>query len=121
MEPQFKGPLIHDITGDVLPNENTEKREPWERENDSITIMMNLFYYERVVTLGNLNQEYPQFSIEDIRKNYEIIDRLYRVQNDKGENVYLLNPDVYYKPENPSSNERWRVMLLGNRDPEEFL
>ena len=121
MEPQFKEPLIHDITGDVLPNENTEKREPWERENDSYTIVMNLFYYERVVTLGNLNPDYPQFSIEDIRKNYEIIDRLYRVQNDKGENVYLLNPDVYYKPEKPSSNERWRVMLLGNRDPEEFL
>ncbi len=121
MQSDIKKELIHDITGDTLPNENTEEKEPWSRENDTYTIIFSLFYYERVVSLGHLNPEEAQFNIEDIKKNYDIIDKLYRVQNDKGEDVYLLNPDIYYKPDNPSSKERWRVFLLGNRDPEEFL
>ena len=121
MESDIKGNLIHDITGDTLPNENVEDPEPWSRENDTYTILFAMFYYERVVELGHLNPEMNQFEIDDIRKNYGIIDKLYRVQNDKGEDVYLLNPDIYYKPENPSSKERWRTFLLGNRDPEEFL
>ena len=121
MQADIKKELIHDITGDTLPNENTEEKEPWSRENDTYTIIFSLFYYERVVSLGHLNPEEAQFNIEDIKKNYDIIDKLYRVQNDKGEDVYLLNPDIYYKPENPSSKERWRTFLLGNRDPEEFL
>ena len=121
MQESLKDELIHDITGDILPNENVEEKEPWSRENDSYTIIFALFYYERVVALGHLDPEQLQFNIEDIKENYDIIDKLYRVQNDKGEDVYLLNPDIYYKPDNPSSKERWRVFLLGNRDPEEFL
>jgi hypothetical protein len=120
VERKYKNLIIHDVTGDTAANENTEEKEPWSREDDTYTIMMSMFMYERVTELGLLDPSILQFNQEDILTNYEIIDTLYKVQNDKGEDVYLLNPDNYYKPENPDGEERWRVFLLGNRDPEEF-
>lgn len=120
MEKVLKNDLIHDITGDVPGNDNTEKREPWSRENDGKTILFSLFYYNMLVFIGHLDPEQKQLNKDEIMEKYDIIDQMYRVQNDNGEDVYLFNPDLYYKPDNDSSKERWRVYLLGNRDPEEL-
>ena len=120
MEKVLKNDLIHDITGDVPGNDNTEKREPWSRENDGKTILFSLFYYNMLVLIGHLDPEQKQLNKDEIMEKYDIIDQMYRVQNDNGEDVYLFNPDLYYKPDNDSSKERWRVYLLGNRDPEEL-
>lgn len=121
MEKILKNDLIHDITGDIEGNDNSEEREPWSRENDTYTILYSLFYYNSLVLLKHLDPEIKQFDKNDIIKNYDIIDSLYRVQNDNGEDVYIFNPDKYYKPDDVSpENERWRVFLLGNRDKEEL-
>ena len=120
MEKVLKNDLIHDITGDVPGNDNTEKREPWSRENDGKTILFALFYYNMLVFIGHLDPEQKQLNKDKIMEKYDIIDQMYRVQNDNGEDVYLFNPDLYYKPDNETTRERWRVYLLGNRDPEEL-
>ena len=73
-----------------------------------------------LVFIGHLDPEQKQLNKDEIMEKYDIIDQMYRVQNDNGEDVYLFNPDLYYKPDNETTRERWRVYLLGNRDPEEL-
>lgn len=113
MEKVYKDKLIHDVTGDTLPNVNKEEKEPWSREDDTFTILFSMFYVEMLATLGFINPEILQLNKEYIMENYDFIDQLYRVQNDKGEDVYLINPDIYYKPENIGEGERWRVYMVG--------
>jgi hypothetical protein len=121
MEKSLKDKIIHDLTGDVSENDNTEERQQWSRENDMYTIILEMFYYERLVALGVGNPDELQFDENDIKENYDLVDQIFRVQNDNGEDLYLLNPDVYYKPENLSDDkERWRVYLTGNSSPDEF-
>ena len=121
MEKILKNELIHDITGDIEGNDNIEAQEPWSRENDTYTILFSLFFYNTLVLLKHLDPEINQFDKNKIIEKYDLIDKIYRVQNDNGEDVYLFNPDLYYKPDDvPPENERWRVFLLGNRDKEEL-
>ena len=65
------------------------------------------------IPLGLASGDEVQFNIDDIRENFKIIyDNFYR-KNALGENVLLLNPDVYYAGQD---SDRWITYMTGNDD-----
>ena len=107
--------LIHDVTGDLPTNDNCEDRENWNKMNDSISIEFLIFYYNELIPLVLAKPEENQFNKEYIAYTYPKIHELFYKLNDKGESVYLLNPDLYYEPDDvKEENKRWLVYMTGN-------
>lgn len=114
-EKDIRDHLIHDITGDLEPNDNIEERENWDREHDFISIQFEMFYYDRLLPLGVADPNTLQFDQADIEEEFEAIDTFYRKLNDKGESVYHMNPDIFYDPKVKKRDRvRWNVYKMGN-------
>lgn len=117
MEKDIADRLIHDVTGDVPPNDDTEEPMPWGRDVDLISVYFEMFYYMKLIPMGYVDGERNDFDTEEIAKKYPIIDQLYHIKNDLGEDVLFLDPNNYYKgTPDAEGNETWNAYLLGNAD-----
>ena len=113
MEEEVKDKIIEEMFGELPKNDNTEDHQPWDRDFDIDTVWFEVFYYNRLIPLGLASGDEVQFNIDDIRENFKIIyDNFYR-KNALGENVLLLNPDVYYAGQD---SDRWITYMTGNDD-----
>lgn len=124
--------LVEDVIGETPPNVNDEEKMPWERELDLISVYFEIFYYMKLIPMHFVTADEEQFSTDEIAAKYPVINGIYHVTNDFGEDVLFLNPDFYYHAEDgnavdpiggteitePGEDEdptdRWRVFLLGN-------
>ena len=111
MEEYISKKLIHDVTGDVRPNDTIEDKEPWGREKDINTIYFEIFYYTRLLPLRLANPDTVQFNTDDIRTNFGVIDQTYHTKSENGEDVLLLSADRYYEG---GSEDRWNVYQMNN-------
>lgn len=111
MEEYISKKLIQDKTGETKPNDTIEDREPWEREKDVNTIYFEIFYYMRLLPLTLANPDTVQFNMDDIKKNFGIIDEIYHTRSENGEDVLLLSADRYYEG---GSEDTWNVYQMNN-------
>lgn len=118
MEDDLKDRLIHDVTGDIPGNDNCEDRMPWDRDLDLVSVYFEMFYYMKLVPMHFVSGDNIDFDLEEIAKKYPIIHQLYATTNSSGENVLMLNPDIWYTTEEPRTdddgNPIFNVYLLGN-------
>lgn len=125
MEKGLSDRLIYDITGPIPGNDNCEEKMPWGRELDLISVYFEMFYYMELVPMQFVSGDKNQFETSEISNRYPIIDQMFRKENDLGESVLLLSPDIIYKAEDDESDSETgtenegdetetRVYLLGN-------
>lgn len=118
MEDKWKDKLIHDVTGDIPGNDNTETRMPWERELDLVSVYFEMFYYMKLVPMHFVSGDNLDFELDEIKRKYPIIEQLYHTVNSSNEDVLFLNPDTWYTTDDPQTDEDgnvvFNVYLLGN-------
>lgn len=118
MEDKFKDKLIHDVTGDIPGNDNTEEKMPYERELDLVSVYFEMFYYMKLVPMHFVSGNQIDFETDEIKSKYPIIDQLFHTTNSSDEDVLFLNPDIWYTSDEPQTdddgNEVFNVYLLGN-------
>lgn len=97
IESSISDKIIHDITGDLDPNDNTERKEEYERELTIETLYFEIFYYNELLPLGITDPDISQFNADAVKKRYPIVWDMYSTINDKEETVLFLNPDIIHE------------------------
>lgn len=116
IESSISEKLIHDITGDLDSNDNTEEKEHYERELTIETLYFEIFYYNELLPLGLADPDKVQFNSNMVKKRYPIVWDMYNTINNKNETVLFLNPDIIHEGEDFT---RDRVYTMWNSD--EFM
>lgn len=132
-EPFLDEDEVRKLIGDFPPNVDEEEELPWDCELDLISVYFEIFYYMKLVPMHFVTGSKNQFNTDEIKKRFPIIDKLYHVKNELGEDILFLNPNIYYEAEDGndpiggtesdeegSDEPRWRVFLLGNRDTDDL-
>ena len=112
IEDEIIDKLIHDVTGDVPENDDSEPKENWEQHITEKTLFFEMFYYDRLLPLELASADFPQFEFSDIYNNFKIIWSMYSYTSPNNKKTLLLNPDVHTS----GTDGVWSVYMLGNSD-----
>lgn len=109
--------VIDDITGPREPNDNCEEKEVYDKQLDIKTIWFEIFYFNELLPLIMTNPDIVQCEDEAVKEFYEIVWEMYNAENDLGETVLFLNPDVMHEGEKTDEGDyKDRFYTLWNDD-----
>lgn len=109
--------VIDDITGPREPNDNTEKKEIYDRQLDTETIFFEIFYFNELLPLVMTNPDIVQCEDAAVQEFYKIVWDMYNTKNDLGETVLFLNPDIMHEGEKTEEGDyKDRFYTLWNDD-----
>lgn len=118
MEEDIRKELIDSMYPECPENDNEEDRQPYDSSVTMDAIILEMFYYDRLLPLGLATADSSGWDKEDIQKNFEVVYNNFHTVDPSGQDVLFLNPDDYIDSEE-GDGKVWHAYMFGEVDGNE--